>query len=208
MTPTTADRLREDFLARLDTAMRGLPHGVASEIRAGVVEELDGLDADTTAGRIAQLGDPADIAREAQFETMPEAIPTIIAPPPATSTRGFAIAAALTLSFGGIVLPFLGWVVGAVLVCLSTLWRTGEKAVAILVPLIASSLSALVAFSFWSITTVTVSSGTGDEAVNPLMPAWYDLIWTGLSLLGFLLIPASGPWLLWRMRGRSKVSVT
>ncbi|MDF2507638.1 MAG: hypothetical protein K0Q52_1497, partial [Microbacterium sp.] len=31
MTETTADALRDDYLARLDDAMRGLPHGVASD---------------------------------------------------------------------------------------------------------------------------------------------------------------------------------
>ncbi|WP_372469103.1 hypothetical protein ACCO44_07240 [Microbacterium maritypicum] len=63
MTETTADTLREEYLARLDEAMRGLPHGVASDIRGGIVEELQGLDAADTAARIARLGDPVAIAR-------------------------------------------------------------------------------------------------------------------------------------------------
>jgi len=29
-----------DYLARLDAALRGVPHGIASEIRAGIAEEL------------------------------------------------------------------------------------------------------------------------------------------------------------------------
>ncbi|QTV79186.1 HAAS signaling domain-containing protein [Microbacterium sp. NIBRBAC000506063] len=208
-TQTTGAQLRDDYLARLDAAMRGVPHGIAGEIRAGIAEELEGLDAAAAAARIAQLGDPVDIAREAQQEgAVPVLAPAPVpAGPPATSTRGFAIAAALTLSFGGVVLPFLGWVVGAVLVCLSTMWRTGEKVMAIVVPLVAASISALLAMGMWTITSVTVTgTGTTPDEVSPLMPAWYDLIWMGLILLGFLLVPLSGLWLLWRMRGRSPAS--
>jgi uncharacterized membrane protein len=215
MTETTADALRDDYLARLDDAMRGLPHGVASDIRGGIVEELEGLDATATAARIAQLGDPVAIAREAQDEV--PASPTIVVAPPvvapsaprpsATSTRGFAIAAALTLSFGGFVLPVLGWFVGAVLVSISTLWKTWEKVVAIVVPFVFGAVSLfLVQFmSFGEFSSTGSSSGSGtatDEAVNnPLLPSLG--IWHALLLLGFLVIPASGLWLLWRLRGRT-----
>ncbi len=215
MTDAEATRLREDYLARLDEAMRALPHGVAADIRQGVAEELSGLDADAAARRILQLGDPVDIAREAEDEVpsppvvvvSPVAAATASAPTPATSSRGFAIAAALTLSFGGIVIPLLGWVVGAVLVTLSPLWKTWEKAVAILAPLgavvvawlIASSMS----FSTGSSSGSSSGSGTPPEPVNPLVP---DLFGFGgahlIILLGILLVPASGLWLLWRLRGR------
>lgn len=215
MTETAAATLREEYLARLDHAMRGLPHGVASEIRGGIVEELEGLDADETAARIARLGDPVAIAREAQDE-VPGGPTIVVAPPvaappaparPTTSTRGFAITAALTLSFGGIAVPVVGWFVGAVLVSLSTLWKTWEKVVAIVVPFVVGALSLLLlmtmaGFSAWESTGS--SSGTGTPPpVNPLVPAWYDVIWIGAMGLGLLLIPASGLWLLWRLRGRS-----
>lgn len=214
MTQTTADALRDDYLARLDEAMRGLPHGVASDIRGGIVEELEGLDADETAARIARLGDPVAIAREAQDEAPsqpPIVVAAPVAAPPAprpatTSTRGFAIAAALTLSFGGIVLPVVGWFVGAVLVSLSSLWKTWEKVVAIVVPFVVGALTLLLlmtmaGFSAWEATGSSSGTGTPPPA-NPLVPAWYDIIWTGVIGLGLLLIPASGLWLLWRLRGR------
>ncbi|GAB3595260.1 hypothetical protein GCM10027408_00770 [Microbacterium tumbae] len=192
--------------------MRTLPHGVAADIRAGIAEELDGLDAAATAERIARLGDPQDIAREAQDE-VPVSPMVVVAPPvaaasaprpPAASTRGFAIAAALTLSFGGFVVPFAGWVVGAVLVCFSTLWRSGEKAVAILVPLVTATISILVWSSFTVITTVEESGEGVAGGANPLMPVWYDILWSGALLIGILLVPASGLWLLWRLRGRTE----
>lgn len=214
MNTTDADRLRGDYLSRLDDTMRNVPHGVAAEIRGGILEELQGLDAEATAARIAQLGDPEVVAREAQVESpappvLRPAHPTLAPAPrkaPATGIRGFAIAAALTLSFGGIVLPLAGWVVGAVLVCFSTLWRRWEKAVAIVVPLAAATMSILVGMTLWGFTaTVQSGSSTGTGEVpapemNPLLPATYDLVWSGLLMIGILLIPASGLWLLWRLR--------
>ena len=216
MTELTADDLRTEYLARLDEAMRNLPHGVASDIRAGILEELQGLDAEATAARIADLGDPVAIADGAQAEVPsgPTIIgaPAVAAPPvprpPATSTRGFAIAAALTLSFGGIVVPVLGWFVGAALVSASSLWRTWEKVVAVVVPFVVTGIS------FLTVSTLTAfsssesggsSSGTGTPpevpAINPLVPGVGE--WHGLILLGFLLVPLSGLWLLWRLRGRA-----
>ncbi|WP_315637786.1 MULTISPECIES: HAAS signaling domain-containing protein [Microbacterium] len=213
MTEKTAAELRDDYLARLDEAMRGLPHGVASDIRGGIAEELDGLDAAATAERIDRLGDPRGIAREAEDE-VPTAPPLVLPAPapapsaprtPTTATRGFAIAAALTLSFGGIVVPVIGWFVGAVLVSLSPLWRTWEKAVAILVPFVATGLSFLIASTMTGFSTGSASGSSSDgdvmsEVVNPLVPAFGECHL--LLLLGGLLVPISGLWLLWRMRGR------
>lgn len=214
MTQATADVLREEYLARLDEAMRAVPHGVASEIRAGILEELQGLDADATAERIAHLGDPGEIAREAQSETstaspivLPATAPELPAPPTSTtSTRGFAILAALTLSFGGIVVPVVGWFVGAVVVIMSPLWKAWEKVVAIVVPFVVGGLSILLLSTMVTVSTwESSSSSSGVEllANNPLVPAWYDMIWVGVMGIGILLIPLSGLWLLWRLRGRA-----
>src|SRR5690606_11615523 len=92
-----------DYLARLDDALRDVPHGVAAEIRAGIAEELMSLSPDAAEARITQLGDPAVIAREAMdaggyVPPAPSALGP--APMPVSRTRGFAIAAALALSFG------------------------------------------------------------------------------------------------------------
>ncbi|MGQ7311832.1 HAAS signaling domain-containing protein [Microbacterium arabinogalactanolyticum] len=208
-----------DYLARLDVALRDVPHGVAAEIRAGIAEELQSLDADAAEARIAQLGDPAVIAREAldpDGYTPPPAPaaprPEVIASPaplPVSHSRGFAIAAALTLSFGGYLVPVVGWFVGVALVLLSSMWRTWEKLVAILVPVVL--FGGLMLFSFAAFTTtgaveVHEASGTGTppEVENPLVP---NLLLAGPHFLIIIavavVIPLSGLWLLWRMRGRS-----
>lgn len=207
MTENTPETVREDYLARLDGAMRDLPHGVAADIRDGIAEELDGLDSEGVAARIAQLGDPREIAREAQRE-VPGSGPEIVMPSPtaspatrrvpATAARGFAITAALTLSFGGFVVPVLGWIVGVGLVTSSALWKRWEKLVAIAVPFVVTGLSLLIA-SAVSGFSGTGASGSG-AANNPLVPGLGE--WHLLILLGLLLIPASGLWLLWRLRGR------
>jgi hypothetical protein len=212
-----ADTLRERYLAALQDATQGLPQSVAAEIRDGIAEELQGLDTVELTQRIAQLGDPLAIAREAQAETMDVRMPDVAAEPassalkpPATTTRGFAIAAALTLSFGGFVLPFAGWIVGAVLVSLSSLWKTGEKVIAIVIPFVLFALSAFVGGTLWGLTGSSSGSSSGSStgesvvevASNPLVPAWYDLLWSGAMVFGVLFIPLSGLWLLWRLRGR------
>jgi uncharacterized membrane protein len=213
MTENAAQQLREEYLSQLDAAMRGLPHGVATDIRAGIDEELQGLDASATAERIARLGDPAEIARGAQEETpggQAFAPPPVVAPTtprgPVSATKGFAITAALALGFGGFLVPVLGWFIGVVLVSLSALWKTWEKVVAILVPFVVTGLSFLAASAFTGFSSGASggsSSGTGPEveAANPLVPGIGE--WHVLILLGFLLVPASGLWLLWRLRGRA-----
>lgn len=207
MTPN-ATELKNQYLARLEQAMEGVPYGIATEIRAGIVEELEGADAALTARRIAELGEPEAIAREARSAAETPAPTSEASDRSTTDTRGFAIFAALMLSFGGIVIPVVGWIAGAVLVCFGTLWRGWEKALAILVPLITASLSIGLGLLPWS-ATGTVTGGDGStlgDAANPLLPTTYDLIWVIVIGVGLLLIPASGLWLLWRMRRRSAVS--
>lgn len=202
MITTDAARQREDFLARLDAAMHSVPHGVATEIRAGIVEELNGLDAAATAVRIAQLGEPALIAQEAHAAAQEAAAPVVVAAEPkvpAIRTKGFAITAALTLSFGGIIVPGIGWAIGAVIVGLSALWKTWEKLVAIFVPFAAVVAVIVFGLGAWYSEAPAASAG---EAMNPLVPAPYDFVWMGIFGLGVVLIPASGFWLLWRLRRR------
>lgn len=198
----TNDRnaLRDDYIARLDAAMRDLPLGVATDIRAGILEELSGLDAEGTALRIARLGEPEAVAQEARSE-LPQQAASVAAPParvPYTRSRGFAIAAAIVLGLGGFAVPFAGWVVGAGMVCASRLWRGWEKAVGILVPFAVVVLGMLVT---WIIGLATAAGSEGTE--NPLVPAalsgWH------LSILSVLIVvPVGGAWLLWRLRGRAE----
>lgn len=209
-----------DYLARLDVALRDVPHGVAAEIRTGIAEELSSLDPDAAERRIAQLGDPAVIAREAMdaggyvssARVAPPTPPRPVGVPmsvPVTRTRGFGIAAALALSFGGFVVPFVGWVVGAVMVMMSGMWRTWEKVVAICTPLVLFGIVMVAGLpAYAGPVEVHESSGMGDasEAANPLLPALYDVSFSTIIVVVAVVVPASGLWLLWRMRGRTAAS--
>ena len=208
MTETEAQNLRDDYLNRLDAAIAELPWRVANELRSGIAEELDGLDATAVLERIAQLGDPVRIAEAAKDEaaSAPPAPVIVVAPAPAplpafwakpamVDTKWFAIVGALVLGFGTFVFPIGGWVIGVALVMSSRFWRRWEKAVAVLLPFVAWALmfflSALLrALSVWS---------TSDSR-NPLLPAAYDL--ANVAFVLMILIPAGTLWLLWRLRGR------
>lgn len=204
----------DDYLARLDEALRDVPHGIAAEIRGGIAEALSSLEPDAAELRIRQLGDPAVIAREAMDAAGQAPAPSV--PPvvvveapvvPTTSTRGFAIIAALMLSFAGYLVPFIGWVAGVVLVLMSTMWHAWEKLVAILAPVAVFGALLLLSLPVYVTGAVEVSEegGTGvpPEVVNPLMPNLLAGPHLFIILAVAVVIPASGLWLLWRMRGRA-----
>lgn len=207
MTTNDAVRLREQYLTRLDEAMREVPHGIAADIRRGILEEFDGLDAEGATRLIDRLGEPEVIAAEAMPDAAAGAPVIVVAPPaprgPVTATRGFAIVAALAIGFGGIVVPVIGWVIGAVLVCLSPLWRTAEKVFAIAMPAVGVVLAwVLVHLIHGPGLLGEDSGGVHAPGVNPLIPAAYDLTLSTVLVLLLVVVPASGLWLLWRLRGR------
>ncbi len=214
MTDIDAVRLREDFLTRLDAAMRTVPYGMAREIHAAITEELRGLDAEATATLIARLGEPEDIAREAAAETSDAAAaqepPVLVVSPavktPATETKGFAIVAALVIGFGGIAVPIAGWFVGAVLVVLSALWYRWEKIIAIALPFIVLALFGIVGVISWLSWSDEAVSEDTDAVNNPLIPGIFDFAFSGVVLSALIIVPVSGLWLLWRLRGRTSVS--
>lgn len=210
MTETEAQNLRDDYLNRLDAAIAELPWRVANELRSGIAEELDGLDAAEVRERIAQLGDPVRIAEAAKDEAAsappapvivvaPASLPAFGAKPAMVDTKWFAIVGALVLGFGTFVFPIGGWVIGVALVTSSRFWRRWEKAVAILLPLPVFLLIALVLFlgALWQ--GPAPSSGSG--ASNPLLPSGPG-VWHAAILLAFYTIPIGAGWLLWRLRGR------
>ena len=210
MTEAEAQSLRDDYLGRLDTAIADLPWRVANELRSGVAEELDGLDATETRLRIAQLGDPVRIAAAAKEETgsappapvvvvSPAPVPAPAAKPAMVDTKWFAIVGALVLGIGTFVFPIGGWVIGVALVTSSRFWRRWEKAVAILLPFAVCVVIGLVSVlgALWQVG----GPASGPGASNPLLPSGLAMWHTSL-LLGLFVIPVGAAWLLWRLRGR------
>jgi hypothetical protein len=126
---TEADSLVDRYLHDLEAELRGLPDGhrreILDDVRGHIVEARSAEGADTEAGVrtvLDRLGDPADIAAEARERLG-------VAPGPARPTTPWLEVIALLL----LVVPFVGWLPGIVLLWISRLWTTGDKLIGTLV---------------------------------------------------------------------------
>ncbi|RWZ67787.1 hypothetical protein ELQ92_00465 [Labedella populi] len=193
----------DSYLDRLANALRDVREPVRGEIWSGIAEELDGLGETDARDRIAELGDPSFIAREARNavdvgtmgDTSSSAYTAVVARPPLSESRGLAIFGAIALGVGGFVVPLFGWVVGVALVWTSSLWRTREKLIATVGPPVVLVLAALVshAINGWA-------GMSGTE--NPLVPVISDIAIS--SVVGALLLNVIAMvWLLVRLGRRA-----
>ncbi|PSL37889.1 hypothetical protein CLV49_1496 [Labedella gwakjiensis] len=193
----------DTYLSRLSTELRDVREPLRGDIWSGIAEELDGLAETEARGRIAELGDPAFIAREAveagdgrpDPETGQPSYVTVTERIPLAESPKFAVAAAITLGIGGFVLPFIGYLVGVVLVWTSTLWTRGEKAIATIGPFVITVLAAYITH------VIGAMSSSAEDSGNPLVPAVYDFLWTSVIGAALLSVVAMG-WLLVRLRRR------
>lgn len=125
MTTKMRHRLADEYLATLDVALRELPAGRRREVLDDVTEHLDAALAEAAVGGrvssvavrriLERLGDPDDIAGEARDD--------VELPP---SSRSFGTE---QLTIALLVVPFFlpGWIVGAILLWGSPVWRREEK---------------------------------------------------------------------------------
>jgi uncharacterized membrane protein len=120
---STADQLVDDYLRRLDAALRAVPearrHEVLDEISEHIAEARAGLDDSDEAGirnLLDRLGDPAEIAAEARERFGL----------PATRAGTRETIAVILLLLGGFV-GFVGWIVGLILLWISDVWSTRDK---------------------------------------------------------------------------------
>ena len=136
------DPVVDDYLRRLGFAARVLPE----DRRRELVDEIAGHIAESRASGQAgteaelrtlldRLGTPAEIvaaARDDDEQFDPPAGPVGMVRRLARPSIATEITAVLLLTAGSIV-PFIGWIAGAVLLWTSRRWRTWEKVVATLV---------------------------------------------------------------------------
>ena len=129
---TSADRLVEDYLDRLERELADFPSArrreLVQEISEHIAEARAQLESESEAdvrNLLDRLGEPVDIAAEAR-EAPAE---PLVAATPAGERRssGIDVAALILLLVGGVVLPVLGWFVGVVLLWISASWTTNEK---------------------------------------------------------------------------------
>ena len=120
---SNADKLVADYLKTLDRELRGVPSARREELRGEISEHiaearagLDTEDESSVREILTRLGDPSEIAASER-----------------PSTQGRAgwreIVALILLPIGGILLPIIGWVVGAALLWASEAWSTKDKLV-------------------------------------------------------------------------------
>jgi hypothetical protein len=155
---TEADALILRYLQELEAELHDLPANRRQELLDEVGEHIAAaraeLDPETEAGvrtLLERLGEPADIAAEARerFGVQPR--------PARPPTPRLEIAALVLL-----VIPFLGWVVGVVLVWLSRLWTTGDKLVGTI-----GGLSWVAAGLGGIMTSAGGSTAVGSEPLGP-----------------------------------------
>jgi hypothetical protein len=188
---TEVDALILRYLQDLEAELHDLPANRRQELLDEVGEHIAAARAalapETEAGvrtMLERLGDPADIAAEARerFGVQP--------PPPRPATPWLEVIALVLL-----VIPFVGWVVGVVLVWLSRLWTTRDKLIGTI-----GGLSWVVA----GLGTVMTSAG-GSRAVGsaPLGPPETDLLALFLVVIPFVLPIVAAIYLGFRLRRRT-----
>lgn len=203
---------RAEYLARLTSAVDNLPHGLASDLTAEIAAELNSLEGEALTRHIAALGTPEAVAQaalEAAHLAPPAdpfgaqaAPPAAASPRPLSETRGYAIVGLILLGIGALVIPGVGWVIGAVLVATSKLWSGSEKLRAILAVPAALVLCGLLG---WVVSVFLKLGGPGGTAaaMNPLVPGAFDVVTATVAAAVLIAAPLSALWLLLRLRNRT-----
>jgi uncharacterized membrane protein len=134
---TSADALVEEYLDRLERELADFPSArrreLVQEISEHIAEARAGLEPETEAdvrNLLDRMGDPADIAAEARGPA-PETVPTTAAVE--RGSGALDVVALVLLLLGGVVIPVIGWLVGVVLLWISSAWTARQKLLGTLV---------------------------------------------------------------------------
>ncbi|PZQ88323.1 MAG: hypothetical protein DI534_12785 [Leifsonia xyli] len=170
------------YLAELERQLADVEPGVRDELVEGIREELAGLDETDAAARLRALGDPAFVAASARAEAA--------APKPTQQPKQdaawYSVVTVLLGSIGGFVVPFLGWVVGLVMLWMAASWRLHHKVVGTVLTIAGPAGLMLVLLPAY---------GVG-VAVDPLIPPGSDAPWWVFALVGAVAWLAGWIWLL------------
>ncbi|HEY7004138.1 MAG TPA: hypothetical protein VH281_07635 [Gaiellaceae bacterium] len=142
---TSADELINDYLDRLEAELASFPPSrrreLVQEISAHIAEARASLELEdevSVRNLLDRIGDPAEIAAEAGAAPAPEPAeaPEPVAVPAQVverRSRTLDVAALVLLLIGGLVLPAIGWLVGVVLLWISSAWTARQKVLGTLV---------------------------------------------------------------------------
>jgi uncharacterized membrane protein len=197
MTPI-ADTLVDRYLKDLDAELQGLPASQRQEILDEVGEHVAAaraaMGADTEAGVRAvleRLGDPADIAAEARERF------GLPAEPARPATPWLEIIALVLL-----VIPFLGWLVGVVLVWVSRRWTIRDKVIGTLggMSWVVAGLGTIMVRAV-NIPSSAMGSGTPVGSPGPIESTGPSVVEVILFVAPFVLPIAAAIYLAVRLRG-------
>ncbi|ANJ28385.1 hypothetical protein ATC03_18455 [Agromyces aureus] len=146
--------------------------------------------------RIEELGDPVFIAAEAREQAATDE-PVYSA----LGSRAYMIVTVFAIALGGVLLPFVGWVGGIVLMWFSPAWRRWEKWIATLAPLM---LGFITAVTIWLLASAGTGTSPNELLGAPVIPAPM-LMWNALVVIGVANV-GIGVWLL--IRGLSRFTTT
>jgi hypothetical protein len=185
---TRVDTLVDRYLTDLEAELRGLPatrrRELLDEVSHHIAEALATLEAEDEAALrtvLERLGDPADIAAEARER---------LSIPLEPATPWLEVIALVAL-----VIPFLGWLVGVVLVWLLRRWSTRDKLIGTLGGL-SWVLAGLGGLSLSAGGSVAVGSG-------PPGPTETGLLEVVVFVVPFLLPIAAAIYLGFRLRAHA-----
>ena len=133
------DRLIDDYLRRLEHAAAHLPRARRAELVAEIRDHIEtALREEQTAGEAAvrnvldRLGPPEEIVEAAEPPSPPDALPD-----------DRRVGALEIVALIALIVPFIGWLVGIVLVFVSGAWSRRDKfigAILLFLPIVVLSL--------------------------------------------------------------------
>jgi ribose/xylose/arabinose/galactoside ABC-type transport system permease subunit len=194
------DAVVADYLHRLDASAWSLPYDRRVELVGEIAEHIQqarAVGAVTTESSLLELldrlGDPEEIIAAAR-EGEPVGPATSYPSPPPLQYRvpgiGLEIAAVLLMTVGSLI-PFVGWVVGTILLWTSRRFRVGEKILMTLVvpggPFIFVGLAVLVGGQTCSSGSLTDSTGAVIQAPETCSGFAFPE-WLGIPLILVCLI--------------------
>lgn len=200
---TATDSLVDAYLDRLEAELVGVPRSgrreVLDEIEAHIAEARAALPADDETGvrnLLERLGDPAEIAAEVRERYGVQ--------PPRTTWR--EIGALVLLPVGGLVIPFVGWFAGVVLLWVSDAWSSRDKVIGtVLIP------GGLVGPAFLFLAAGTGSGSVCHSSTFPGGPEQCTggvQTWPSVVLVLLIVVPlATEIYLIWRLRRGTRVAV-
>jgi uncharacterized membrane protein len=154
MMTTTLHPLADDYLERLRNAARSLPRGRRDDLVADIESHLAesapaGAPEAEVRTALDRLGDPDQIVAAERDDDEPE------------ERRGrLEWTAIILLLVGGVVIPFVGWIVGAVLLWVSQAWTLRDKLIGTLV-LPGGLLAAIIVVAKLAVGSVQVCRSPG-----------------------------------------------